>query len=224
MDRLLRTHRAGRGFDSGGTQTAAVDRGPLDRQRTKTFITNATHASSYVCAVRTDTGAGRGRGISAMAVERGFPGFSPGKKESKLGMRSSDTAQIHFTDCKVPKDALLGELHNGFLCFMKTLDGGRISIGALALGIAQGAHDRSVAYARTRKQFGKAIGGFQAVGNTVADQATEIEAARHLVYAARAKDAHRPFSRNRPWPSSSPPGAMRACARPSRSMAETATW
>ncbi len=187
----------GAGSDSGGTRTVALDKGDhWIVNGSKTFITNASYAQVYVCAVKTDPSVQGSHGISAMVVERSAPGFSPGKKEDKLGMRASDTAQIHFSDCKVPKDAILGELHNGFPCFMKTLDGGRISIGALALGIAQGAYDRAVAYARARRQFGAAIGSFQAIANRIADMAAEIEAARHLVYhAARLKDAHRPFSK-----------------------------
>lgn len=187
----------GAGSDSGGTRTVAIDKGDhWVLNGTKTFITNATYAQSYVCAVKTDPSVQGSHGISAMIVDRDAPGFAVGKKEDKLGMRASDTAQIHFTDCKVPKDAILGDLHDGFPCFMKTLDGGRISIGALALGIAQGAFDRAVAYARSRKQFGAPIGSFQAIANRIADMETEITAARHLVYhAARLKDAHRPFGK-----------------------------
>lgn len=186
----------GAGSDSGGTRTTAADRGDhVLVNGTKTFITNAALASTFVCAVKTDPAAEGSHGISALIVERDTPGFSIGKKEDKLGMRASDTVQIHFQDCRVPKENILGELHNGFPCFMKTLDGGRISIGALALGIAEGAYERAVSYARARKQFGRAIGGFQAVGNMIADMAVQIEAARHLVYhAARLKDAGRPFT------------------------------
>lgn len=187
----------GAGSDSGGTRTFARDAGDhWVVNGTKTFTTNASHAETFVCAVKTDPSREGSCGISAIVIERSFDGFAQGKKEDKLGMRGSDTAQVHFQDCRVPKDRLLGELHDGFPCFMKTLDGGRISIGALALGIAEGAFERSVAYARQRRQFGVPIGSFQAVANKIADMAVDIEAARHLIYqAARLKDAGRPFAR-----------------------------
>ncbi len=161
----------------------------------KQFITNAGYAGSFVVAAVTDKGKGH-RGISAFVVERDTPGFSIGRKEEKLGLRGSDTRELVFEDCKVPAANIIGTEGDGFGYFMKTLDGGRISIGALALGIAQGALDKSIPFVRERKQFGKPIGSFQAIQFKIADMATEIEAARHLVYnAARLKDAGRPYSK-----------------------------
>ena len=128
-------------------------------------------------------------GISAFIVEAGTPGLNIAKKEDKVGLRGSVTNQLFFEDMKIPEDALLGEEGTGFRTFMKTLDGGRISIGAMAVGIAQAAFDAAVAYAREREQFGRPIAEFQAIQFKLANMATEIEAARHLVYAAaRLKD------------------------------------
>ena len=123
-------------------------------------------------------------GISAFIVEKGTPGFKPGKKENKLGMRASDTSEVIFSDCKVPHENLLGAEGEGFIGSLKILDGGRISIAALALGMAQGALDAAVKYAKQRKQFGQAISEFQAIQFKLADMATEVEAARLLVYQA----------------------------------------
>src|SRR5712664_975494 len=124
------------------------------------------------------------KGISACIVEKGNPGFRPGKKENKLGMRASDTSEVVFTDCFIPSENLLGKEGHGFVNSLQVLDGGRISIAALALGMAQGAYEAAVKYAKQRKQFGKTISEFQAIQFKLADMATQIEAARLLVYHA----------------------------------------
>jgi hypothetical protein len=124
------------------------------------------------------------KGISAFIVEKGNPGFRAGKKENKLGMRASDTSEVIFSDCFVPDENLLGKEGLGFVNTLQVLDGGRISIAALALGMAQGAYEASVGYAKQRKQFGKAISEFQAIQFKLADMVTEIDAARWLVYRA----------------------------------------
>ena len=123
-------------------------------------------------------------GISAFIIEKGTPGFRPGKKENKLGMRASDTSEVVFSDCLVPAESLLGNEGQGFINSLQILDGGRISIAALALGMARGACEAATKYAQQRKQFGKAISQFQAVQFKLADMATEIAAARMLVYRA----------------------------------------
>jgi alkylation response protein AidB-like acyl-CoA dehydrogenase len=183
------------GSDSAGTQTTAVLQG--DRyliNGAKCFITNGTYAKSFVITAQCDRAKGP-KGISAMVIDRDQPGFQILPGEEKLGMRGSDWVNLVFQDCKLPKDALLGAEGEGFTTFMKTLDGGRISIGALALGIAQGALDYALKYATERQQFGKSLAGHQAVSFKLADMETETQAARHLVYhAARLKDAGRPFS------------------------------
>jgi butyryl-CoA dehydrogenase len=183
------------GSDAGGTQTTAVRKGDhYVVNGTKIFITNANYASTFIITAVTDKTKGT-HGISAFIVEKGAPGFKLGKKDEKLGTRGSDWAELIFEDCKVPAENLVGKEGDGFVFFMKTLDGGRISIGAMALGIAQGALDKSLAYAQERVQFGKPIIKFGAIQEKLATMATEIEAARHLVYgAARLKDAHKPFS------------------------------
>ncbi|MBL8899110.1 MAG: acyl-CoA dehydrogenase [Planctomycetes bacterium] len=186
----------GAGSDSGGTKTTAVRKG--DRyvlNGRKCFITNATYAKSLICTAVTDPSKGA-KGISAFVVERAFPGFSIEKGEVKLGMRGSDWASLVFEDCEVPAENVVGPEGEGFKTFMKTLDGGRISIGALALGIAQGAMDKAVAFANERVTFGKKLHEHQAVAFKLADMAVQVEAARHLVYhSARLKDAGRPFGR-----------------------------
>jgi len=123
-------------------------------------------------------------GISAFILEKGMAGFKPGKKENKLGLRASDTSEVIFTDCRVPQENLLGPEGEGFTGSLKILDGGRISIAALALGMAQGALDAATKYAKQRKQFGQAISEFQAIQFKLADMATEVEAAKLLVYQA----------------------------------------
>lgn len=184
------------GSDAAGTQTAfARDGDEYVLNGTKILITNASYAGSAVITATKKPGSGHGA-ISAFIVEAGTPGFRAGTKEKKLGVRGSDTAELILQDCRIPRENILGEEGEGFKYFMKTLDGGRISIGAMALGIAQGALDKGVAYAKERKQFGETIGSFQAIRFMIADMATEIEAARHLVYnAARLKDAGKPFTK-----------------------------
>ncbi|UCF78466.1 MAG: acyl-CoA dehydrogenase [Candidatus Eiseniibacteriota bacterium] len=177
------------GSDAAGTETTAVkDKDGYVLNGTKIFITSAGVAEVCVATALTEKGKGT-KGISAFIIEKGTPGFSVGTKENKLGLRGSDTCEIVFEDCRIPHENLLGREGQGFRIFMNTLDGGRISIGAMALGIAQGALDASIKYSKERKQFGRSICEFQAVQWMLADMATEIAAARHLVYyAARRKD------------------------------------
>jgi butyryl-CoA dehydrogenase len=177
------------GSDAGATETTAVRDGDhYVINGTKCFITNASTAETFVVTTMTDKEK-RTRGISAFILEKGMPGFKPGKKESKLGVRGSDTGELIFEDCRVPAENLLGKEGEGFKVFLCTLDGGRISIGAMALGIAQGALDASVKYSKERKQFGASISSFGAIQNMLADMATEVEASRLLVYdVSLAKD------------------------------------
>jgi butyryl-CoA dehydrogenase len=161
----------------------------------KCFITNANYAGTFICTAVTEPGIGA-KGISAFVVPRDTPGFSTEEGEIKLGMRGSDWASLVFEDARIPADHLLGPEGEGFKTFMKTLEGGRISIGALALGLAQGAYDESLRYAREREAFGKPLAKQQAVAFKLADMAVQIDAARHMVYhAARLKDAERPYGK-----------------------------
>ena len=179
----------GAGSDAGGTKTFAekVD-GGYKVNGTKCWITNGGVASTFVFTARTSHEK-NSRAISSFIVRRGTEGFSSGKKENKLGLRGSDTRFLHFDDCFIPDSDQLGDTGAGFKQFMKTLDGGRVSIAAMALGLAQGAYDVALKYATKRKQFGKSIGKFQSVGFKLADMATQIQAARHLVYhSAYLKD------------------------------------
>jgi len=172
------------GSDAGGTRTAALRNGDAYiLNGSKTFTTNGSYADTCVAMAVTDKSK-NSHGISAFILEKGMPGFRPGKKENKLGLRASDTSEIIFTDCKVPAANLLGSEGEGFTGSLAILDGGRISIAALALGMAQGALDAATSYAKQRKQFGKAISEFQAIQFKLADMATEVEAARLLVYQA----------------------------------------
>ncbi len=156
---------------------------------TKTFCTNGHYADVMVAIAVTDRAA-KTHGLSAFVVEKGTKGFRPGKKENKLGLRASDTAEMIFEDCVVPAESLLGKEGDGFIDAMRVLDGGRISIAALSLGMAQGAYEAALKYAKERRQFGKAIGDFQAIQWKLADMATEIDAARLLTMRAAAmKDA-----------------------------------
>jgi butyryl-CoA dehydrogenase len=158
------------------------------------FITNAPFADVYIVFAKTDPERGT-RGMSAFIVEKDTPGFSVGEAEHKLGIRGSSTPPVYFSDCRVPREALLGGEGDGFKIAMATLDGGRIGIAAQALGIAQAALDASVAYAKERVQFGKPIATLQAIQWMIADMATEIDAARLLVYrAASCVDNGRPYS------------------------------
>ncbi len=172
------------GSDAGGTRTTAVpSNGGWLMNGSKTFTTNGHYADVCVAMAVTDKSKGS-HGISAFILEKGMPGFRPGKKENKLGLRASDTSEIVFSDCKVPGDQLLGEPGQGFVNSLQILDGGRISIAALALGMAQGAFEASTKYAKQRKQFGKAISEFQGIQFKLADMATQIDAARLLTYRA----------------------------------------
>jgi hypothetical protein len=158
---------------------------------TKTFITNGSYADVCVVVAVTDKTIGT-RGLSAFIVERGTAGFRAGKKENKLGLRASDTSELIFEDCEIPAENLLGVEGQGFVDAMRVLDGGRISIAALGLGMAVGAYQSALHYSRGRKQFGRAISEFQAIQWKLADMATEIDAARLLTMrAAWLKDHHR---------------------------------
>lgn len=183
------------GTDAGSQQTKAekVDGGYL-LNGSKIFITNAQYADVYVVMAMTDKAKGT-RGISAFIVERDTPGFRIGKKEKKMGIRGSATCELIFENAFVPDENLLGKEGKGFSIAMKTLDGGRIGIAAQALGIAQGALDETVQYVKERKQFGRPIAKFQNTQFVLADMATQVEAARMLVYkAAEMKQAGQPYS------------------------------
>jgi len=180
------------GSDAGGTRTTAVRDGDgWLLNGSKTFITNGRIADVAVIMASTDRSKGK-KGISAFVVERGTPGFRSGKKEDKLGVRSSDTSELILEDCRLPADALLGEEGMGFIDTLRILDRGRIGIAAFSIGIAQAAYEASVEYARGREQFGHAIAEFQAVQFKVAEMAVKIEAARLLAWKAAAmRDAGR---------------------------------
>jgi len=172
------------GSDAGGTQTTARLEGDhwiLNGQ--KTFTTHGTYGDICVAMAVTDKAAGH-HGISAFILEKGMPGFFPGKKENKLGLRASDTSTIIFEDCRVPKENLLGAPGEGFIDALKVLDGGRISIAALAVGMAQGAYEAALNYSKQRKQFGKMISEFQAIQFKLADMVTEIDCSRLLMHRA----------------------------------------
>jgi len=173
------------GSDAGGTKTTGIKDGKdWILNGSKIFITNAGEAETYVVLARTDKNAQKHHGITGFIVEKGTPGFSFGKKEHKMGIRSSPTMELVFENCRVPDTNRLGEEGQGFKVAMKTLDGGRIGIASQALGIAQGALDATVAYTTEREQFNKPISTFQGVQFQLADMATQIEAARMLVYNA----------------------------------------
>jgi alkylation response protein AidB-like acyl-CoA dehydrogenase len=172
------------GSDAGGTRTTAIRQGDCWLLNgSKTFTTNGSYADICVAMAVTDKSK-NSHGISAFILEKGTAGFRPGKKENKLGMRASDTSEVIFSDCKIPATQLLGPEGEGFIGSLKILDGGRISIAALALGMAQGALEAATKYAKQRKQFGKTISEFQAIQFKLADMATQVEAARLLVYQA----------------------------------------
>ncbi len=181
----------GSGSDAGGMRTTAVRRGEeWVLNGSKTFITNGSYADCAVVLAVTDKEKGTHGGISAFVVERGTKGFRAGKKENKLGLRASDTSELIFEDCVVPGENLLGAVGSGFKDAMRVLDGGRISIAALSLGIARGALDAALKYATERRQFGKKISEFQAIQFKLATMATELDAAWLLTMrAARMKDA-----------------------------------
>jgi alkylation response protein AidB-like acyl-CoA dehydrogenase len=180
----------GSGSDAGSARTSAVRKG--DRwvlNGNKTFITNGHYADISVIIAVTDKSQGT-RGLSAFVVEKGTPGFRPGKKENKLGLRASDTSELIFEDCEIPAENLLGKEGEGFIDSMRILDGGRISIAALSLGIGRGAYDAARNYVKQRHQFGKAISEFQGIQWKLADMATQLDAARLLTQrAAVMKDS-----------------------------------
>ena len=183
------------GTDASGQQTRAEDMGDhWLLNGAKVFITNGGYADVFVVMAMTDKSKGN-HGISAFIVEKGDEGFSIGKTEDKMGICASSTTELIFQNCKIPKDRLLGEVGQGFKVAMSTLDGGRIGIASQALGIAQGALDVTLDYMKARKQFGKSLSKFQALQFIVAELATEIEAARLLIYkAADMKDKHMDYS------------------------------
>ena len=172
------------GSDAAGMATTAVKQGDYYiLNGSKSFITQGGVGQTAVVTAVTDKSKGS-KGISAFIVEKGFEGFSVGKKENKLGMRSSDTCELIFDNCKVPVSNLIGKEGEGFRQCMQILDGGRISIAALSVGIAQAALEHSIRYAKQRKQFGKSLAEFQGIQFKIADMATEVEAARLLTYKA----------------------------------------
>jgi alkylation response protein AidB-like acyl-CoA dehydrogenase len=186
----------GSGSDAAAMRTRAVEEDDtfvLDG--TKAFITNGSVAGTAVVMAKTDPAAG-GRGVSAFILERGMPGFRPGQRYKKLGLHASDTAELVLEGARVPKANLLGERHRGFQDTKKVLEGGRVAMAAMAVGLAQGALDQAVRYARERQAFGQPIGQFQGIRAILADLATEVEAARLLTLrAAYGKDRGRPVMR-----------------------------
>ena len=186
----------GAGSDAGATKTTALRQGNewvINGQ--KTFITNGAIAESIIVSAVTDRNRGT-KGISSFIVPKGAPGFQPGRNEDKLGLRASVTSQLFFSDCRVPLENLLGQAGDGFKQMLITLDGGRISIGAMALGLAQAALDASLQYSKERVQFGQPIAHFQAIQWMLADMATEIDCARLMVYrAAWLKDHGKRFTK-----------------------------
>jgi alkylation response protein AidB-like acyl-CoA dehydrogenase len=187
------------GSDSGGTRTAArhedgPNGGTWVINGDKRFITNAGQAGTYIVTARTGSRADGSPEISAFIVEADTPGFSIGRLEEKMGLHASATGELLFEECRVPASQMLGERGAGWKTFLRILDGGRISIAAMAVGLAQAALDASITYARERKQFGKPIGTFQGVAFMVADMSTQIEAARQMTWrAAWLKDQGRDY-------------------------------
>ena len=184
------------GSDAGGMSTTAVKDGDYYvLNGAKNFITHGISGDIAVVIVRTGD-KGDSHGMTAFAIEKGTEGFTSGKKENKLGMRASETAELVFSNCRVHKDNILGEVGEGFIQSMKVLDGGRISIAALSLGIAKGAYEAALKYSKERVQFGKPISSFQGVSFKLADMATEIEASELLVHKASAlKNANKPMTK-----------------------------
>jgi alkylation response protein AidB-like acyl-CoA dehydrogenase len=172
------------GSDAAGTRTRATnDHGTWVLDGAKTFTTNAHYADVCVAMAVTDRSAAQ-HGISAFIVEKGTPGFRLGKKENKLGLRASATGEVIFEGCRLPPEQLLGKVNDGFVDSLKVLDGGRISIAALSIGMAQGAYDAALRYSKLRKQFGRPISEFQAIQHKLVDMAVDIDAARLLNYRA----------------------------------------
>lgn len=186
----------GAGSDAGGTKTTAErHHDHYVVNGSKIFITSAGYAGVFVITAVTDKSKGKA-GISSFIVEKTFPGFIVGKKENKMGWRSSDTRMLHFENMRVPRENLLGKEGEGLKGFLKVLDGGRVGMAALSLGIAIGAYEEALAYAKTRRQFDRAIADNQAIQFYLADMALGIECGWHLVlHAARLKDAGRPYSK-----------------------------
>ena len=184
------------GSDAGATRTTAVRDGEAYvLNGSKMWITSGALAEVVTCTAKTDPAAGT-RGISCFLVEKGTPGFIPGKNEPKMGLKGSVTSALSLENCRVPAENLLGQEGEGFKQMLVTLDGGRISIGAMALGLAQAALDEATRYSKERVQFGQPIARFQAIQWMIADMATEIDAARLMVYRAAAmKDAGLPFTK-----------------------------
>jgi len=184
------------GSDAAGTKTTAVREGDeWVLNGSKCFITNGHFAEWIIATAVTTPGIGA-RGISSFLMHKSIPGFSTGRPEKKMGLKGSDTTTLHFDGVRLPADAILGPENEGFKQFMKTLDGGRISIGAMALGLAQGAFEIAVHYAKKREQFGRPIADQQAIQWKIADMGTQIETARHLVYhSAWLKDRSLPFAK-----------------------------
>jgi len=183
------------GSDAGGMNTTAVKDGDFwVVNGAKNFITHAISGDIAVVIVRTGE-KGDSKGMTAFVFEKGMPGFTSGKKENKLGMRASETAELVFDNCRVPDANRLGEVGQGFIQAMKILDGGRISIGALSLGIAKGAYEAALKYSKERHQFGQPISSFQGISFKLADMATEIEASELLLHkAAFLKQQHKPVT------------------------------
>ena len=183
------------GSDAGGMNTTAVRDGDFwIINGAKNFITHAISGDIAVVIVRTGE-KGDSKGMTAFVFEKGMPGFTSGRKENKLGMRASETAELIFDNCRIPDENRLGEVGQGFIQAMKILDGGRISIGALSLGIAKGAYEASLKYSKERYQFGQAISEFQGISFKLADMATEIEASELLLHkAAYLKEQHLPVT------------------------------
>ena len=187
----------GSGTDAGSLTTVAVREGDgYIVNGTKMWITNGRYAGVMVTTVKTDPSQGRGKGISSLLIPMDSPGVSVIKEEDKLGLRASSTAQVFLDQVRVPAANLLGTEHDGFGAFMKTLEGGRIAIAAMALGLAQSSYERSLNYVKQRKTFGRYLAQHQTMQNYLADMATNIEASRLLIYrAAFLKDAGRPFAK-----------------------------
>ncbi|MCR4438030.1 MAG: acyl-CoA dehydrogenase family protein [bacterium] len=194
MPPLLRVEKIGSfgltephaGSDAGATETTVrPDNNFWVVNGQKRFITNGSFADVVVFTASHDP-ALKTKGIGAFIVERGTPGFSVGRREDKLGLRASDTAELHFDDCRLPRDHLLGEERQGFKVFMETLDGGRIGIGVLGLGIAEGALTHAISFATSQRRQGAALHRSQWVQEVIAEAATKIECARHLIYHAAA--------------------------------------
>lgn len=183
------------GSDAGGMNTTAKkDGNHWVLNGAKNFITHAISGDIAVVIARTGE-KGDSKGMTAFVLEKGMPGFSSGKKENKLGMRASETAELIFDNCRVPDENRLGDVGQGFIQAMKILDGGRISIGALSLGIARGAYEAALKYSKERVQFGKPISEFQGISFKLADMATEIEASELLLRkAAHLKETHQPVT------------------------------